>query len=87
MKMKSRVRIFVSIYLLGFIIGTVLVESILPGLMFIFAIFWFLLFAISQYYVLKCPNCGEFACKHNFKGITYYAPYAKDKCNKCDTPY
>jgi len=86
-KMKSRVRIFVTTYMLGFLIGVVIFESFFPGSMVIFTLVWFLIFAISQYHYLKCPKCGEFACKHDFKGITYYAPYAKDKCNKCGTSY
>ncbi len=87
MKMKARVRLFVTIYLLGFVFGVIISEIVWPGSMAYFTVAWFLIFATTQYYLLKCPNCGEFACKHNFKGFEHYAPYAKDQCSKCGKPF
>ena len=82
MRMRIRVKLFLVTYVFGGVLGLAIFDA--NGF---FTIGWFLFFGISQWYILKCPSCGEFACKDKFLGITFYVPYAKDKCLKCGAEF
>ena len=87
MKMSDKVRFFLITYIVGAILGFFIVDYLYQGFGALFMVLWFAIFGISQWYILKCPNCGEFSCKDNFLGITFYVPYAKDSCAKCGKDY
>jgi hypothetical protein len=87
MSMKGKVRLFVSIYLIGAIVGFFAIEILFKGFGIPFGVLWFVFFSFIQHRVLACPNCGEFVCKHKIWRVTYYAPFANDKCSKCGVSF
>ena len=85
MKLRTRVLFFGAVYLFGFVLLTsclpaALVHDYIPHLVF----GWFLIFAIGQFFVFRCPHCHKLAM---FGPYHRYHPTIGSRCRHCGKDY
>jgi hypothetical protein len=77
--------IFGALYLLGFLALTVLLHSTGQGEYEpILVVSWFLLFAVGQFFVFRCPHCHRSAM---FGPYRQYRPFIGSQCAHCGKDY
>ena len=85
MSLRTRLWIFGAVFLLGFLaIGPVLETSRWSDYAGIFFVVWFLVFAIGQFFVLRCPHCHRSAMFGPYK---QYRPLIGSRCPHCGRDY
>ncbi|HEV7706182.1 MAG TPA: hypothetical protein VGO46_17925 [Gemmatimonadaceae bacterium] len=82
MKMQRRLQLASIAFLVG---GGVLVAlTFNRGFLIPVVIAWTSLFAIGQFWLFRCPNCGKLASARSKKGEK---AWAEDQCRYCGAAY
>jgi len=85
MPLRTRFLIFGAVFLFGFLsIGALLQSSRWRDYEGLFFISWFLIFAIGQFFVLRCPHCHGSAMFGPYKR---YRPFIGSRCPHCGKDY
>jgi hypothetical protein len=85
MRMKTKTHIFYSSYLIGgLIVLGIGIEFLPQGIALSLVLSWFFLFGISQFWILRCKNCGRLAFKTPSGA---YVPWVGDACRYCHKEY
>jgi hypothetical protein len=88
MNMQRKYEIFMMVFLVGGILGFIFFATLFGNsLLAIFVFGWFSVFAVSQSYILKCPNCHTSCCQKKWLGGIVYGVAPKGNCRNCGTPY
>lgn len=85
MRLRTKARIFLLTYFGGGIAVMALVMSYASPAVQISSLFgWFFLFAISQFFFVRCPYCDHCAFFTREGGST---PFVGSHCRHCGKPY
>jgi hypothetical protein len=86
MKMRSKSLVFGASYLLGFLVVGAIAIALWPDYVVLGVLFcWFLVFAVSQFFILRCPHCRQPATiLPRWRGAT---PFAGTHCRYCGKEY
>jgi hypothetical protein len=79
--LRTRFWIFAAVFLLGFIAIGPQLPSDYEGAFFVA---WFLVFAIGQFFVFRCPHCHRSAIFGPYKR---YRPFIGSHCPHCGKTY
>lgn len=85
MTLQTRAVLLGTVYLGGFLILAVsLGDTVLREYESHIFLSWFLLFAVGQFFVFRCPHCHRFAM---FGPYHTYHPTLGRKCRHCGKDY
>jgi len=85
MRMQAKMILFAVAYLVGGLVVMVLSVGGQGPILIVPILVWFLVFAVAQFYLFKCPHCGKLAwLKWNGWLAT---PFVGSSCDKCGRDY
>jgi len=85
MRVEKKGLLFLAIYVVGGVAVTAITSQFVSGIAWAAIIFgWFAVFAILQFFVVRCPHCGKspFITPNGFS-----TPLAGKQCRHCHRDY